>query len=378
MIGRLRALWDLPPAPGALGPRRNDWLLVAVLVVALVLEAALRQDVVWRGAAAALGLVVVLSLPWRRIAPGRTVALAFGAIVLVQLASIAVGTGASVGLVSTACVLLVPYAVARWGSGRALVLLAAALVVLFAIGRGRDYRTVGDAVAELVVLSLPVVIGLAVRSQATARERELARVRADERVQLARDLHDTVAHHVSAMVVRAQAGRVVAAQDPAAAVDALRVIEAEGSRTLAEMRALVGALRDPGDPLLSPAASLRDIASLADVRGGAPVRVRIEGDVDDVNPGIAAAAFRVAQESVTNARRHAAGASRIDVDVRVDADAVHLTVADDGAPVPAIGHGFGLVGMRERAALLGGTLSAGPAEGGWVVDALLPRRGDGR
>jgi signal transduction histidine kinase len=380
VTGRLRALWDLPPADGATGPRTRDWILVAVLLVAAGLEGTLRADVVWRPIAVALAVVVVLCLPWRRVRPTGSVAVAFGSIVAVQLSAIALGA-ASVGLVSTACVLLVAFAGARWGSGRTLVLLVSLLVVLFALGRGRDYRTLTDAVGELVILALPVVVGLAVRAQATSRERELERVRADERVQLARDLHDTVAHHVSAMVVRAQAGRVVAAADPAAAVDALRVIEAEGSRTLAEMRALVGALRDRGDPRLAPTASVRDVEGLAVGRPGAPeVRVSISGDIDGVNPAVAAAVYRIAQESVTNATRHATGAGHVDVDVTTDGGLLRLTVRDDGRPAStSSGGGFGIVGMRERATLLGGSLHAGPDHGGgWVVDVVLPRTGEGR
>jgi signal transduction histidine kinase len=270
--------------------------------------------------------------------------------------------------------------VARWGSGRELVLLVTLLVITFGLGYRRDYTTMGDAIAEAVILSFPVVVGLAVRSQATARTRQLEAVRVLERQQLARELHDTVAHHVSAMVVRAQAGRVVAAARPEAAVEALLVIEEEGSRTLAEMRALVGTLRDDDGPALAPVATLRDIAGLAEQGpGAARVQVTVTGDVDDVHPSVAAALYRIAQESVTNATRHAAGASTVDVDVRGDRDDVRLQVRDDGEPPLGHGSGYGLVGMRERAVLLGGSLRAGPDPGGgWVVDAVLPKSGVAR
>jgi signal transduction histidine kinase len=380
VTGRLRALCDEPRVADAPGPVRRDGVLVGLLLVAVAAEGALRADVTWRPVAVALGVVIVLCLPWRRVQPGRCVGIAFGSIVVVQLLSILLGTGASVGLTSSACVLLIAYAGARWGSGMDLVLLVSLLLLLFGLGYHRDYRTVGDAVGEAVILGLTVVIGLAVRVQATSRSRALEQVRMQERAQLARELHDTVAHHVSAMVVRAQAGRVVAASRPEAAVEALRVIEEEGSRTLTEMRLLVGALRDDGDPALAPAASVRDIESLADVRAGtAQVRISMTGDVDDVHPSVAAALFRIAQESVTNAARHATGATAIDVDVRAEGEGVRLVVRDDGAGKPQNGTGFGIVGMTERAALLGGTLHAGPdASGGWVVDAALPRTGVAR
>jgi signal transduction histidine kinase len=381
VTGRARALWDLPRVGAATGPTRRDWVLVSLLVAAAAGEGIWRADVAWRGVAVVLALTVVLVLPWRRVQPGRCVAIGFGSIALVQVLSITVGTGSVVGLTSSACVLLVAYAAARWGSGRELVLLVMLLAIAFGLGYRRDYTTVGDAIAEAVILSFPVVVGLAVRAQTTARTRQLEAVRVLEREQLARELHDTVAHHVSAMVVRAQAGRVVAAGRPEAAVEALLVIEEEGSRTLAEMRALVGALRDDDGPALAPAASLRDIAGLADQGpGAARVRVTVTGDVDDVHPSVAAALYRIAQESVTNATRHAAGASTVDVDVRADRDDVRLLVRDDGEPALQHGSGYGLVGMSERAVRLGGSLRAGPAPGGsgWVVDAVLPKSGVAR
>ena len=207
-------------------------------------------------------------------------------------------------------------------------------------------------------------------------------MRSQERVQLARELHDTVAHHVSAMVIRAQAGRVVAPSDPGAALDALRVIEDEGSRTLAEMRIMVGALRDREDADLAPQNGIADIERLAGSLDDEPrVQVRLTGDLDALSPAVGAATYRIAQESVTNALRHARNATRIDVQVVGEDHAVRLTVHDDGEPVHAssVAPGYGVVGMTERAALLGGTLAAGPRpDHGWVVDAVLPRAGPSR
>ena len=184
------------------------------------------------------------------------------------------------------------------------------------------------------------------------------------------------------MVVRAQAGRVVAASDPEAAIDALRVIEEEGSRTLAEMRTMVGALRDREDADLAPQNGVADIERLArNVDDEPRVQVRLTGDLDELSPAVGAATYRIAQESVTNALRHARNATRIDVQVVGEEDAVRLTVRDDGDPVHAssVAAGYGVVGMTERAALLGGTLEAGPGpDHGWVVDAVLPREGPSR
>ena len=225
--------------------------------------------------------------------------------------------------------------------------------------------------------TLVAAVGVAVRYQDKEHHRGLDQVKLFEREQLARELHDTVAHHVSAIAIRAQAGRVVAASDPAAALDALAVIEEEASRTLAEMRAMVGALRQGEEPDLAPQRGVADIERLATGGAGPRVDVELSGDLDGLRPSVDATLYRLAQESITNARRHARHATRIEVTVHGDEDCVRLTVGDDGdagAFDPRSSSGFGLLGMAERAKLLGGTLEAGPSRNrGWTVQAVLPR-----
>lgn len=197
------------------------------------------------------------------------------------------------------------------------------------------------------------------------------------------------------------AGQAVAPADPAAAVAALAVIEAEARTTLQEMRSLVSSLRDDDPALFAPTPGLADIEALASDDGKPPVLVSLAGPVLTVPETVGAAVYRIAQESVTNSRRHALSASGIQVTVTVDgggddgngrvADGwgwVELTVTDDGrsSDRPA-GAGFGVPGMTERARLLGGSLEAGPRSGfeaddgvgqeagikaGWMVRARLP------
>jgi len=269
----------------------------------------------------------------------------------------------------------------RWGSGREAVLGVPIILVAFVIGIAGSFTTWGEAAAAGVVVMLPAAIGYAVRYRTAARLRELDQVKLRERAQLARELHDTVAHHVSAIAIRAQAGRLLGRSDQTAAVDALAVIEEEASRTLADMRAMVGGLRDGEGAALGPQPGVADLERLAGNVGAGP-RVVLDrsGDLDDLRPSVGSAVFRIAQESVTNALRHARKATRIDVGIVGDADCVRLTVRDDGeGPVRSgSGDGYGLVGMAERAALLGGTLEAGPGLGsgtGWTVSAVLPREG---
>jgi signal transduction histidine kinase len=163
-------------------------------------------------------------------------------------------------------------------------------------------------------------------------------------------------------------------------VRALEVIEQEASRTLGEMRVMVSALRQGEDPSLSPQCGIADIPRLARRDGAAPhVAVRLSDGLDDLRPSVGTALYRLAQESITNAVRHARHATRIEVSVVADAEDVRLTVHDDGdtGSVSAnSGYGFGLMGMAERASLLGGSFTAGPrATGGWAVTAVLPRSG---
>jgi signal transduction histidine kinase len=371
------------PRPAA-PPMRvwRDWALVAVLVPTAVIEGILRTDVAWRPVALVFAVALVFPLLWRRTHPLAVAAVLFGAIIVLNLATLIAGPASSVGLNTMLYVLLVPYALLRWGSGREVMIGLPIIVVAGVLGIASDFNGFGEAIAGFVFLMFPAVVGALVRFWTTSRTREIDQVRLREREQLARELHDTVAHHVSAMVIRAQAGRVVATTDPAAALDALRVIEDEGSRTLDEMRMMVGALRDGESADLAPQNGIADIERLGGSIDHEPqVQVRLTGDLDALSPVLGAATYRIAQESVTNALRHARNATRIDVQVDGGDHAVRLTVHDDGEPVHAssVAPGYGLVGMTERAALLGGTLAAGPGhDRGWLVDAVLPREGPSR
>ena len=374
MTSPLRSLWDAPaavPPP----PRRvwRDWVLVAVLPLVAVFEAAVRpDDVPWRWLWVGVLVALVPTLLWRRTHPLLMLAIAFG------VGSIfSVVTGGDPQLVTTAYFLLLVYAVVRWGSGRAMVAAGAILLASSALSFALGPTSLGDAVGGLAVVAATVSLGVAFRWRAAARARELDRVKLLEREQLARDLHDTVAHHVSAIAIQAQAGTAVLATDPDAAAEVLRVIEGEASRTLDEMRSMVRVLRRDDAADRSPGPVISDLRTLAHADTGGPaVDVRLVGDVEAVPPTVAAAVYRLAQEAVTNARRHARNATRVDVHVEADDAAIRLEVRNDGDPVASATPGYGMTGMVERATLLGGTCEAGPAPGGgWAVTAVLPRSG---
>jgi len=346
------------------------------LVPSTVVEGVLREDVAWRGIYVALVLALIPVLLVRRTHPLLAVAVTFGALSIVDVASVVAGVYVE-GLGTGMFMLLFPYALLRWGAGREIAIGMPMVLVPVALS-AFDPIPVGEVIAGFFVMLFAATIGAAIRYQDYARQRGMDQVKLVEREQLARELHDTVAHHVSAIVIRAQAGRVVAPSDPAAALEALGVIEEEASRTLEEMRAMVGALRQGEEADLAPQRGVADIERLTRSAGDRPhVDVELSGDLDGLRPSVAAALYRLAQESVTNAVRHARHATRIQVSVQGEDDSVRLTVGDDGdagAFDPRSSSGFGLIGMAERAKLLGGTLEAGPnRDRGWTVRAVLPR-----
>lgn len=324
------------------------------------------------------GLAILFTLPWRRAKPLSMVALAFVA-TFVATAVDHVAGGEEPEFYTLMFMLVLPYSVVRWGSGREA--LIGALLMLGVATANVMFEQVGteDLIGAYAILTVAMTIGTTVRFRERDRARQIDQVKLREREQLARDLHDTVAHHVSAIAIRAQAGLATASTNPEAAADALRVISSEASRTLAEMRAMVGALRRDEPAELLPNPTFADLERLATGDPAGPgVTVETSGELEAVPSSVVGAVVRVAQESITNARRHARSATRIRVAVSAGAGVVRLEVRDDGETVPRASSavGYGIVGMRERTELLGGTLEAGPeAGGGWTVTAVLPTTG---
>jgi signal transduction histidine kinase len=211
---------------------------------------------------------------------------------------------------------------------------------------------------------------------------ELAeRAATEERLRIARDLHDVVTHTMSVVVVQAGTGRMVAEADPAAARRALATIESAARSALVEMRRLLGVLRSSNDEQggLAPAPGLADLDALVAgiVTSDVSVDVRVEGERRDVPAGVDLCAFRIVQEALTNVIKHA-GPARATVAVRYSPHEVRVDVDDDGSAAHSVlpersTAGHGLVGMRERVAMLHGDLDAGPSpSGGFHVSARLP------
>ncbi|MFF3652327.1 sensor histidine kinase [Streptomyces sp. NPDC002181] len=293
-----------------------------------------------------------------------------------------------------------------WGGGEAIALLvllsqvllrapvrtAAVLGPLLGLGcMAVPVRDTDPGRFTLLFSVLTVVVGaysLLLRVQSGQRLRELAAVRTAERLELARELHDLVAHHVTGIVVEARAARFT--QVPAErAAEIFGRIETAGDEALGSMRRLVKILREnedrspggAGRPGTAPVAGLADIRTLTErfSATGPPVALYVEEGLAQRLPGdVAATAHRIVLEALTNTAKHAATATAVRVGLRTVPAGLEIRIADDGGrparlSETARGGGYGLVGMAERAEALGGSLTAGPApEGGWLVTAVLP------
>jgi signal transduction histidine kinase len=228
--------------------------------------------------------------------------------------------------------------------------------------------------------------GLAERAAEREREREerVRRAAADERVRIARELHDVVAHAMSVVAVRSGVARMVLDSQPEEAREALGIIETISRRALAEMRLLVGVLRQPEEGVaeLGPAPGLGDLDELVGQMGeaGLQVAMHVEGVERPLPAGVDVSAYRIVQEALTNVVRHV-GPANAELWIRYRPDEVDIEVTDDGgarqvagsaAPLLGESGGHGLVGMRERVAIYGGELLAGPAGDGYRVLARIP------
>jgi signal transduction histidine kinase len=254
-----------------------------------------------------------------------------------------------------------------------LSLALGALLVLITVSSGAG-------LADVVLISA----GIAAVGFGNSRRLsgEVSAVKADqaileERARIARELHDVVAHHVSTIAIQADTARLTTPGLPPEGGEKLEEIGRTARDAMTEMRRVLGVLRAPeGADERAPQPGLDQLGELIETArmAGTPVRLILEGRVVPLAPGVELTAYRIIQEALTNARRHAPGAS-VDVSLFYTGDALRLRVRDDGVGGDGFqpGEGHGLVGMRERAAMVGGSLTAGPAiGGGFIVEASLP------
>ncbi|MDN5893137.1 MAG: sensor histidine kinase [Nocardioides sp.] len=377
--------------PWRLGERGKRWLdsaLAGLLVATVLLGTPLGGFSPLVGMLCALMFVPLF---WRRRHPVPVAAL----IALASLAQLALTDRPIWGqaAVPIAIYSVARFSTARWGYAvMALGVVGAALGPLdwfrgYSVGVEATlyyFFTIGAVVAAAWALGAmgrtraAYVASLVERSERLEREAaQQAQLAAqDERARIAREMHDVVAHGLSVIVVQADGARYAAAKDPQLATGALATISETGRESLTEMRRMLGLLRAEGDSGTTPQPGLPDLAHLvAEAQAGG---MDLEADLPDPLPrlsdGVALTVYRIAQESLTNVRKHA-GSANVRLSLRHDVHGVTLDVLDDGRGAAALsdGKGLGLVGMQERVAVHGGRLTAGPAAGGgFSVSARIP------
>ncbi|MEV0680430.1 histidine kinase [Actinosynnema sp. NPDC050436] len=348
-------------------PTRSDAWLAAGLVVASFVAALLAGSGPPHRPTDALGLGLAVlsafSLLWRSTAPVSVTAVT-GTAVVVNAAA-----GYPPTVVQWPAWIAVFTVFANYGwrmrlAGAAITLLSVVGYVLF------DRDAIGSA--ELFSVSMcfliSTVAGEATRARRFWAEASQARLLAEERTRLARELHDALGHAVNVMVMQAGVGRRVFADDPGFAREALGHIETVGRDALGELDRLLRVLHSDDDD------TPPDLGELAARVRAAGRDLRLTTAEVDLAPGAARAVHRIIQEAVTNALRHTES-GRIDVDLAQVGDSVVLEVANEGGHLPVPTPGRGLVNMRERARLEGGAFEAGPVDGGFLVRATLPARG---
>jgi signal transduction histidine kinase len=278
------------------------------------------------------------------------------------------------------------YGLTVWTSPRRFAFGAAFVAIVNLVPWTGTYRKPDSSILFGVVTLVVMLLVRRVlgdrdrRLQLAERERDLAAREAvvEERARIARELHDAIAHNVSMMVVQAGAERRTLAEESQTR-EVLETVEHIGRSALTEMRRLVGMLRSDGDDPLAPQPGLRDLDTLVtQVReAGLPVELRVVGESRDLPVGLELSAYRIVQEALTNALKHAGGDAHATVTIAYAPDSLALEIVDDGAgsPVAVSSGGHGLVGMRERVALYGGRFEAARRTcGGFAVRVLLPIR----
>ena len=377
-----------------------DWGLAVLLTAGAIADASSRAHGGLNAVAIVSLVVLTGSVAWRRSNPWVTTVVAVSAFMAFQLASGYTGGGAF----EVAAIALSFYLLGRRTKGRERMLASIAvfgywLAGVVVITYDQPHGSVGAVLGSWALLGgLPFAVGRTLENRraltleleastarlAAAQEDRARLAAAEERNRMARELHDVIAHNVSVMVLQTSGARGVARNDCGRAQTALGVVESAGRDALVELRRIVGVLHRGREPLAASAApGLSQLEALVERArsAGLPVQMHVDGQLEALSPGLDLVAYRIVQEALTNAIKHA-GAARACVNVSVDARCLELEVSDDGHP-PAPGRdngrepGHGLVGMSERVRLYGGELRAGRRtdSSGFEVHARLPLDG---
>lgn len=367
------------------GPHAAEIALTTLVTLAAAFEATSSSS----GPYPARNIALVLGLLLVALAVARRWPLfAAGAATLATTLAIAGTDGATLTVVSS---FVVVFLLTRLVIGRSLAFATPLVIpfVVLALERLKSHHAVPGSTAPLLFLAAALAVGESLRrrelavvaldaSEEAMAESTRARTVMEERARIARELHDIVAHHLSVITVESEAARLTSPKLSKDAASRFEAIASTAREALTETRRLLGVLREdnPAEAERTPQPGLDDLNDLIDraEAAGSPARLVREGKITRLPRGVDLAAYRIIQEALTNARRHAPGAS-VDIEITYRDNALHVHVRDhgpatkNGAPV----EGHGLMGMRERTTLVGGTFAAGTAEeGGFEVHATLP------
>jgi signal transduction histidine kinase len=362
--------------------RHRPWVLDTLVAVPIVLFSI--PNVIEKPLSATIATLVLLPpLYWRRRYPFP----AFLVIVAIDLIEGLLDAGVGAGLI----LLVMLFGVASRGAWRSLAWASAITVALLTA----EIYFLGPAV-ETPALTMSLALGMSVAAVASgvavrtrrayliALEDRAARLEierdqrarlavADERARVAREMHDIVGHHVSVMVGLADGGAALARSREEQTAEPLQLIGETGRQALAELRRVLGVLRgEDDDPQLTPQPGIDDLDRLLpSIRGaGLSVTYSTSGELHTLGKGLQLAVYRIVQEALTNTLKHAGRGATADVTLAASGGEVRVRVRDNGRGGPAA-PSHGLLGMRERAAMYDGVMTAGPAERGWLVDVVL-------
>lgn len=363
--------------------RREDVLLAGVIGLAGLVELGLGAVPGHTGVAVLSLLVMTTALLVRRVRPRTSLVLVLLALTIQSF----LGVPVNGQLVTNLFIVVAAYSVGAHLDRRASAIGLAVGAVLVSVAIAAAGSGGSDYGFGLLLIAGPWIAGVLVRArsaaeaEAVAGARDRARQAADdERERIARELHDIVSHGLSAMVVQAAAAAELVDRSPEAARQAMHEVQTTGAAAMTEMRHMLGLMR--GDDALGrrPQPALDDVHELvaAEQSAGRSVNLTVRGTPRELPRGLALSLFRIVQESLTNVRKHANG-SRCKVTIAYTSTGVEVDIVDDGVgPSAPTDPGFGIIGMRERARLYGGSLDAGPRspEGGWIVRATFPLEQD--
>lgn len=362
--------------------RRHPWVMDTVVAVPIVLFSIpnLIEDPL---SATIATLVLLPPLYWRRRYPFPAFLVAATIELIEGLLDVGVGAGVILLVLLFGVASRGSWRSLAWSSGITIALLVAEIYLVNPVTENRIITlflvigTSGAAVASGVAVRTRRAYLIALEDRAARLEVERdqrARLAvAEERARVAREMHDIVGHHVSVMVGLADGGAALATSRAEQSTEPLRLIGNTGRQALSELRRVLGVLREgDADPQLSPQPSIDDLNRLLpSVRAaGLPVTYSTSGELHTLGKGVQLAVYRIVQEALTNTLKHAGRGAAAEVTLAVANGEVRVRVLDNGRAIPAP-PSHGLLGIRERAAMYSGVVTAGPVENGWLVDVVL-------